>query len=117
GMTPVQLGDYVSARLQSKIEEGLAPLEGHTFLHTAPHHDDIILGYWPYIIHLVRSAKNSHHFTYLTSGFNAVTNTYARDLLENLQRFIDTQEFQRLLSEGYFDPGNELGRNRDMYQY
>ncbi len=117
GMTPVQLGDYVSARLKSKIEEGLAPLEGHTFLHTAPHHDDIILGYWPYIIHLVRSAKNSHHFTYLTSGFNAVTNTYARDLLENLQRFIDTQEFQRLLSEGYFDPGNELGRNRDMYQY
>ena len=117
GKSPMQLGEYVAARLKSKIEEGLVSLEGQTFLHTSPHHDDIILGYWPYIIHLVRSAKNIHHFTYLTSGFNAVTNSYARKLLENLQRFIDTQEFQQLLGEGYFDPNNELGRNRDMYQY
>jgi glucosamine-6-phosphate deaminase len=115
--TPAELGDFVSARLKTKIEEGLTSMEGHTFLHTAPHHDDIILAYWPYIIHLVRSPKNHHHFTYLTSGFNAVTNAYARDLLETLQHFIDTSEFLALLDSGYFDPNNELGRNRDMYQY
>ncbi|HQI49957.1 MAG TPA: 6-phosphogluconolactonase, partial [bacterium] len=117
GKTPQELGAFISGRLQAKIEEGLAPLEGHTFLHTAPHHDDIILGYWPYIIHLVRSAKNKHHFTYLTSGFNAVTNAYAREMLENLQKFIDTPEFLHLLDQGYFDPNNDVCRNRDMYQY
>jgi len=117
GSTPAELGAHIADRLKAKIQEGLAPLEGHTFLHTSPHHDDIILGYWPYIIHLVRSAENKHHFTYLTSGFNAVTNAYAREMLENLQRFIDTPEFLHLLDQGYFDPGNEMSRNRDMYQY
>ncbi len=117
GKSPQELGELISERLKAKIEEGLTPLEGHTFLHTSPHHDDIILGYWPYIIHLVRSAKNKHHFTYLTSGFNAVTNAYARDLLETLQKFIDTPEFLHLLDQGYFDPNNDVCRNRDMYQY
>ena len=117
GKSPKELADFVAQRLKGKIEDGLASLEGHTFLHTSPHHDDIILGYWPYIIHLVRSAKNSHHFTYLTSGFNAVTNAYARAQLEGLYHFIDTPAFAQLMEEGYFDPNNELGRNRDMYQY
>lgn len=117
GKTPAELGELVRQRLQGKIADGLLPLENQTVLHTAPHHDDIILGYWSYIIHLVRSATNKHHFTYLTSGFNAVTNSYARNQLEQLLDFIDSAEFARLMEEGYFDPGNEVGRNRDMYQY
>ncbi len=117
GKTPQELAQLVGDRLKGKLQDGLTPLENHIFLHTAPHHDDIILGYWPYITHLVRSAKNQHHFTYLTSGFNAVTNNYARGLLETLQHFLETSRFTEMMEEGYFDPGFEVGRNRDMYQY
>jgi len=103
--------------LIEKINAGLAPIEDQVFMHTAPHHDDIMLGYWAYIIHLVRTPRNKHYFNYMTSGFNAVTNAYARSQLENLQRYLDTPLFHDLMREGYFDPFNELGRNRDVYQY
>ncbi|MDZ7262498.1 MAG: glucosamine-6-phosphate deaminase, partial [candidate division KSB1 bacterium] len=61
--------------------------------------------------------RNKHYFNYMTSGFTAVTNSYARSLLENLQNYIDTPLFHSLMEEGYFDPYNEVGRNRDVYQY
>jgi glucosamine-6-phosphate deaminase len=118
--TGLPVGDItkqVAERLHRKIQDGIKTIEGESFLHTAPHHDDIILGYWAYIVHLVRSPKNRHHFAYMTSGFNAVTNFYAQRQLENLQRFIATPVFEYLLTEGYFEPNNEIGRNRDMYQY
>ncbi len=117
GLAPQVICRRVRESLIEKIMRGLEPIEGHTFMHTAPHHDDIMLGYWAYIIHLVRSPKNKHYFNYLTSGFTAVTNNYVRELLENLQRHIDTPNFRHLMAEGYFDPNNESGRNRDVYQY
>jgi len=79
--------------------------------------DDIMLGYLPYIIHLVRTPKNTHYFAYMTSGFNAVTNSYALEMLEKLEKFIDLSDFQNLASEDYFDPSNVQARNRDIYQY
>jgi len=101
----------------SKIEDGLKAIEGEVFMHTAPHHDDIMLGFWPYMVHLVRNPENEHHFNYMTSGFTAVTNKYVLGLLKSLNDFIDTPKFARLLSEGYFDPENENGRNGDVFQY
>ncbi len=117
GQQPADLGQQVSERLKQKMKDGLTSIENETFLHTAPHHDDIILGYWAYIVHLVRSPLNKHHFAYMTSGFNAVTNFYAERQLENLQRFIESPVINHLMEQGYFDPNNENGRNRDMYQY
>jgi glucosamine-6-phosphate deaminase len=114
---PADLAQQVIGSLKQKIEDGLRSIEGETFLHTAPHHDDIILGYWAYIVHLVRSPLNKHHFAYMTSGFNAVTNFYAERQLLNLQRFIESPVFNHLMAQNYFDPHNENGRNRDMYQY
>lgn len=112
-----KLCEEVDESFRQKLRRGLEPIEGKVFLHTAPHHDDIMLGYWAYIIHLVRSPKNFHSFNYLTSGFNAVTNTFCSQLLENLLNHIETDHFKRLLAEGYFEPKNDIGRNRDMYQY
>ncbi len=117
GMKPREITELVSDRLKKKIERGQQRITKQTILHTAPHHDDIILGYWPYIVHLVRDHSNIHHFAYMTSGFTAVTNRYACSLLETLNRFIDTPYFHRLMEEGYFDPNNESGRNRDVHQF
>ncbi len=107
----------VNQSLIDKINKGLAPVEDQVFMHTAPHHDDIMLGYWAYIIHLVRTPRNQHHFNYMTSGFNAVTNNYARTLLENLLALMDLPIFQQLLNANYFDPNDDAARNRDVYQY
>ena len=112
-----KLARRVEQSLVAKIDRGLAQIEGKVFMHTAPHHDDIMLGYLPYIYHLVRTPKNKHYFNYMTSGFTAVTNRYVLNLLEILLRYIDTPEFQRMLEEDYFNPLNELGLNRDVYQY
>jgi len=103
--------------IKEKINRGIRMIEGKIFLHTAPHPDDIMLGYLPYIIHLVRTPKNTHYFAYMTSGFNAVTNSYALEMLEKLEKFIDLSNFQNLASEDYFNPSNVQARNRDIYQY
>ncbi len=109
--------DRVQIQIIAKIEDGIKSVEDEVFMHTAPHHDDIMLGFWPYMVHLVRSPKNTHHFNYMTSGFTAVTNKYVLGLLKSLNRHIDTPQFERLLGEGYFDPENENGRNGDVSQY
>lgn len=53
----------------------------------------------------------------MTSGFTAVTNKYVLGLLKSLDRHIVAPLFSRLLSEGYFEPENEKGRNGDVSQY
>lgn len=114
---PDEICKIVHDGILAKLDKGLDLIENKVFIHTAPHHDDIILGYWAYIVHLVRSPLNAHYFTYLTSGFNAVTNNYVRRLLENLMRHIDSPLFHQLMAQNYFDPNNQEGRNRDIYKY
>ncbi|OPZ92309.1 MAG: Glucosamine-6-phosphate deaminase [candidate division TA06 bacterium ADurb.Bin417] len=107
----------VEALLREKVARGLEEKEGLTFLHTAPHHDDIMLGYLPYIIRLVRSPKNTHYFATLTSGFTSVTNDYTLSALSNLRRFLERRTFAPLLAAGYFAPGRTPARNEDVYYY
>ncbi len=108
---------FVDQRLRKKIERGRQPVKDKTYMHMGPHHDDIMLGYLPHIVHLVRPASNRHSFSYATSGFNAVTNSYVRVQLEKAKHWLKTDEFQRMIEEGYFDTDNEIGRQRDVLQY
>lgn len=101
--------------LEDRISRGRALPSNQVFLHTAPHHDDIMLGYMPAIMHLVRDPSNHHHFTYLTSGFTAVTNHYLLAELRKLKSLLEKRVFHDLAAEGYFDPGNPAGRVRDAY--
>ncbi len=103
--------------LRDRLERGRVTRGNTVFLHTAPHHDDILLGYLPLAVRHIRDATNHHHFAYLTSGFTAVTNAYARDLLLKLRVFLERSAFDHLWAEGYFAPDHRLGRNRDVWQY
>jgi glucosamine-6-phosphate deaminase len=107
----------VDQHLRSSIERGMAPVENAKILHTAPHHDDIMLAYLPWLIHQVRPASNTHHFAYLTSGFNAVTNNFVLDQLTNLEEHFQTASFQTMWSNGYFKPNNRSAYDRDVYQF
>ena len=92
-------------------------LAGKTFLHTEPHHDDILLGYLPLVVRHVRDWSTTHHFATLTSGFNAVTNSFMLDRVRGLERFLEGPAFAELLAAGYFDRGNRVARDQDVWHY
>ncbi|OGC06201.1 hypothetical protein A2V82_09475, partial [candidate division KSB1 bacterium RBG_16_48_16] len=75
-------------QIETKIEGGLSLPKNQRFLHTAPHHDDIELAYFPLLHHLVRSEHNENYFVYCTSGFTAVTNDYVLSCLTFLHRLV-----------------------------
>jgi glucosamine-6-phosphate deaminase len=104
-------------RLIQKIEKGLEPVPGSRFFHTEPHHDDIMLGYLPYLYHLVRDPSNTHIFANLTSGFTSVSNPYFLTIVKKLRFYLKQEEFLALHSEGYFNPADKAKRNEDMYLF
>ena len=117
GKPASQIGSEIHDNIIKRFSYGMKPIENETFLHTAPHHDDIMLGYLPYINHLVRTPNNNHHFVYLTSGFTAVTNSYMLKLLENLSVLLKHGDFDKRFKERYFDPNSIEGKNRDVGLY
>jgi glucosamine-6-phosphate deaminase len=107
----------VKKNLERKIFRGSKTLEDTCFLHTEPHHDDLMLGYLPYIVRHIRSPRNRHFFTCFTGGFTAVTNLFLLEHIQQLRHFIGTQEFVDLYEQDYFNPENDNGQNRDVWQY
>ncbi len=76
--------------ISNKIQKGIHHPENQRFMHTAPHHDDIELAYFPLLHHLVRSVNNENHFVYCTSGFTSVTNFYVQKRLNELKKHLNT---------------------------
>jgi glucosamine-6-phosphate deaminase len=112
-----ELAATVTANLIARIERGSQATLDTRFLHTEPHHDDLMLGYLPYIVRHVRDASNTHYFACLTSGFTAVTNEFIRERLGWAVSFLDHDEYRTLMQEGYFTPHNAIDRNRDVWQF
>ncbi|HUI29520.1 MAG TPA: hypothetical protein VLX91_04825, partial [Candidatus Acidoferrales bacterium] len=107
----------VERRLIQRIESGSKSELNTVFLHTEPHHDDIMLGYLAYVVRRARDASNKHTFLTLTSGFNSVTNHHMLDQLRNLKYFLRNGAFVKLFEENYFEPDSDLKKNRDVWQY
>ena len=112
-----ELRTRVRQSLVQKIERGAQVKSNTRFLHTEPHHDDLMLGCLPFIVRHVRDPGNTHYFACLTSGFTSVTNRFMRQNLERLRRFIDAPDCREMMAQGYFEPEDENGRNRDVWQY
>jgi len=117
GKTFAELAGVVENSLLERIERGTKPFSGLRFLHMEPHHDDLMLGYLPWIVRHVRDSSNDHHFATLTSGFTAVTNAYMLQRIDQMLSFLSTPTFLDLHEEGYFEPGDSQCRNRDVWQY
>ncbi len=100
-----------------RFEYGMKFFDNEVFLHTGPHHDDIMLGYLPLINHLVRNPNNKHYFATFTSGFTAVTNAYMLELLNDLKNLLGYEDFRSRSSSHYFDPDFAEGKNRDVNLY
>jgi glucosamine-6-phosphate deaminase len=94
GKTLDKLSEEVYNNLSEKLHLGLEVPDNQRILHTAPHHDDIELAYFPLLHHLVRSPNNENYFVYCTSGFTAVTNFYVIEQLENLKKHITSGQIE-----------------------
>lgn len=112
-----QLTAAAHRRLEEKISVGVDSPRNTRFLHTEPHHDDVMLGYFSRFVRAIRPADNVHKFVTLTSGFTSVTNLFMRDRLADLIDYLRDPSFRRLADEDYFDPDDHMARNRDMWQY
>ncbi len=111
------LKNKVVESLKQKIERGIYIRKNCTFLHTEPHHDDIMLGYLPGVVRHIRERSTEHYFATFTSGFTSVTNTFMLNQLIKLKEHLSHKIFYDLLENGYFDPQNIAGKNRDVWQY
>lgn len=116
-----ELAAAVRGSLIAKIEKGCQVRESTKFLHTEPHHDDIMLGYLPAVLRNTRVASNEHHFVCGTSGFNSVSNKHMLMLLDRLEAFLKSPTWRRLCAENYFRIGQDEAaldfRRRDVWKF
>ena len=102
---------------RSKIKAGLQKEEEQVFLHTGPHHDDIMLGIFPCIIPQLRVSSNKFHFAILTSGFTAVTNDLLMNLLTETLKLIRLGKIEMLHYPDFFEKGFKYKFDKDVSHY
>ena len=100
-----------------KIERGSIRENDQVFLHTGPHHDDIMLGIFPSIISQLRNRSNKFHFAVLTSGFTAVTNEMLENLLVETLEHIEQGKIQMLAYPDFFENGYRYKFDKDVNHY
>lgn len=102
---------------RNKILMGVRKENEQKFLHTGPHHDDIMLGIFPCIIPQLRIHSNEFHFAILTSGFTAVTNNMIQNLLQETLNFIHQGRIQMLKYRDFFEQGYKYKFDKDVSHY
>ena len=109
--------DEVVNSITDKIEKGTSLWSNEVFYYTGPHHDDIMLGLLPHIHRVSRNETNRSHFAVMTSGFNAVTNTFLINILESTLDFINADRIEMLNYPDLFEKGYAIKKDKDSYHY
>lgn len=109
--------ESVIESITKKIELGLKLPKNERFLHTGPHHDDIMLGLFPYLSNHFQESSNCFNFAILTSGFNAVTNSFVIDALEDTKELLDNDQIQMVNYPDFFEVGYLYKWDKDIYHY
>ena len=103
--------------IDKKVQHGIKSEKNQIYYHTGPHHDDIMLGMMPHIIHLVREPTNKHIFTNMTSGFTSVTNSFLIEIIKKTLDFINRGRVRMINYPDFFSNGYKLKRDKDVYHY
>ena len=109
--------DSVISSLTKKIARGTSTWSNQVFYYTGPHHDDILLGLLPHIHRVSRNETNESHFSIMTSGFNAVTNKFLINALEQTLRFLDEGRIEMTRYPDFFEHGWKEKREKDIYHF
>ncbi|MGB4655492.1 MAG: hypothetical protein WBH98_08680 [Bacteroidales bacterium] len=107
----------VISTIEDKLHKGLENKGGQVIYHTGPHHDDILLGIFPYVNRQLRHDDNEIHFTILTSGFNAVTNNFVIEKLDDLLYMLSVDKVQMIHYDNFFYEGYKLKTFKDVSHY
>ena len=107
----------VMENVRQKIHRGLSKKKNQRFLHTGPHHDDIMLGLLPEVSTELRQVSNSFNFAILTSGFTAVTNAFVINSLLEVKGFLNGDEIEMVHYPDFFENGFKLKWDKDVYHY
>ena len=100
-----------------KVQRGIKIEKNQTYYHTGPHHDDIMLGMMPHVIHLIREPTNQHFFANMTSGFTSVTNTFLKEVLVDTLKFLDFGKIEMIYYPDFFSEGYKRKWDKDVYHY
>tara|TARA_B110000196_G_scaffold110822_1_gene96207 strand:- start:145 stop:2478 length:2334 start_codon:yes stop_codon:yes gene_type:complete len=109
--------ELIISNIKEKINKGLQHEKNQTFYHTGPHHDDIMLGMMPHVMHLMREKSNTHHFVNMTSGFTSVTNGYLIEVLESTLDLLKRNKIEMIEYANFFNEGFNLKQDKDVYHY
>ncbi|HSF53809.1 MAG TPA: hypothetical protein VLA71_08665 [Algoriphagus sp.] len=109
--------NQVMKSTEAKLAKGLEQESNEVLLHTGPHHDDISLGILPHITNQLNEPTNEAHFSVLTSGFTAVTNTFVIDTLQHTKKLLDEGKIQMVNFEDFFEVGYSLKTDKDVYHF
>ncbi len=107
----------VAEAIKNKISLGMRKEKNQRFLHTGPHHDDVMLGILPYVSHQLREASNSFDFSILTSGFTAVTNHFIIKALNDILSFMSRDEIQMIHYPDFYESGYKFKWDKDVHHY
>lgn len=116
GLDKETISDIIN-NIEKKVQKGVKEEVGQTYYHTGPHHDDIMLGMMPHIIHLIREPSNKHYFANMTSGFTSVTNDFVIDILVYTSEFIDAGKIQMINYPDFFSEGYKYKWDKDVYHF
>ncbi len=100
-----------------RIEQGMVKEENEVYLHTGPHHDDIMLGILPHVSQQLRQPSNQFYFSVLTSGFTSVTNDLIKEVLENILNLMDKDEIKMLHYPDFFRDGYRYKFDKDVNHF
>jgi glucosamine-6-phosphate deaminase len=103
--------------ITAKLEKGMKREKDQIYYHTGPHHDDIMLGIMPLTNRQSREATNEMHFSVLTSGFTAVTNTFLYDLLIDTKDLLNEGKIEMVDYPDFFKDGYKYKWDKDVYHY
>lgn len=109
--------NQVIKSIDAKIAKGLEQEKDEVLLHTGPHHDDISLGILPHITRQLNEPSNEAHFSVLTSGFTAVTNSFVIDTLQHTKKLLDLDKIQMVNYSDFFTVGYSLKTDKDVYHF
>jgi len=109
--------NQVMKSTEDKLARGLEQETDQVLLHTGPHHDDISLGILPHITNQLNEPSNEAHFSVLTSGFTAVTNSFVIDTLQYTKKLLDENRLQMVNFPDFFDVGYSLKTDKDVYHF
>ncbi|MFV0269369.1 MAG: glucosamine-6-phosphate isomerase, partial [Draconibacterium sp.] len=103
--------------ITAKLQKGMEREKNQVYYHTGPHHDDIMLGIMPATNRQSRDASNELHFSVLTSGYTAVTNTFLRDLLLDTLDLLNHGKIEMIQFPNFFQDGYKYKWDKDIYHY